>query len=179
MEELVGAAVEVVGRDDLVAHLGDVQQGERGRRLPGGHRQRAGAAFDRGDALLEHVGGRVHDPGVDVPELLQGEQVRRVLGVLEDVGGRLVDGTARAPVVGSGTWPACSASVLRFLDEMLIGFIYDNDLLRLSKAEAGHTVKRRQSRLGHFPGRFLHRWCKKKQTHRRLKEAAARGERRI
>src|ERR1035441_11124178 len=30
-------------------------------------------------------------------------------------------GTALAPVVGSGTWPACSASVLRFLDEMLIG----------------------------------------------------------
>ena len=94
MEELVGAAVEVVGRYDLVAHLRDVQQGQRGRRLPGRHGQRAGAAFDRGDALLEHVGGRVHDARVDVPELLEGKQVGRVVGVLEDERGGLVD---RAP----------------------------------------------------------------------------------
>ena len=91
MEELVGAAVKVVGRDDLVAHLRDVQQGQRGRRLPGRNAQRARAALDRGDALLEHVGGRVHDPRVDVAELLEGEQVRRVVGVFEDVGGRLVN----------------------------------------------------------------------------------------
>ncbi len=43
------------------------------------------AAFERRDALLEHVGRRVHDPGVDVPELLEPEQPRRVRGVVEDV----------------------------------------------------------------------------------------------
>ena len=84
MEELVGAAIKVIGRDDCVAHLRDVDQGQERRRLSGRYGQRAGAALDRGDALLEDVGGRVHDPGVDVPEFLQREQVGRVVGVFED-----------------------------------------------------------------------------------------------
>ena len=49
------------------------------------------AALERGDALLEDVGRRVHDPGVDVPELLEPEEPRRVRRVVEDVAGRGVD----------------------------------------------------------------------------------------
>ncbi len=90
MKKLVGAPVQVVGRHDLVAQLRDVQQRQRRRRLPGRDRQRAGAAFDRGDALLEHIGGRVHDPRVDVAELLERKQVGRVVRVFEDVGRGLV-----------------------------------------------------------------------------------------
>ena len=48
-------------------------------------------AFQRRDALLEDVGGRVHDAGVDVAELLQGEQPRGVVGVVEHVRRGLVD----------------------------------------------------------------------------------------
>ena len=48
-------------------------------------------ALERGDALLEHVVGRVHDAGVDVAELFQREQVRRMLCALKLVRGRLVD----------------------------------------------------------------------------------------
>jgi hypothetical protein len=33
--------------------------------------QRADAALERGDALLEDVGRRVHDPRVDVAEFLE------------------------------------------------------------------------------------------------------------
>ena len=51
----------------------------------------ADAALERGDALLEHARRGVHDPGVDVPELLEPEQARRVRGVVERVGGRGVD----------------------------------------------------------------------------------------
>ena len=47
--------------------------------------ERRDAALERGDALLEDVGRRVHDPGVDVPELLEPEQPRGVRGVVEDV----------------------------------------------------------------------------------------------
>jgi hypothetical protein len=36
-------------------------------------------------AAIEHGRGRVHDARVDVPEPLQREQVRCVLGVLEDL----------------------------------------------------------------------------------------------
>ena len=49
------------------------------------------SALESGDALLEHVGGRVHDPGVDVPELLQPEEASGVVGVVEDVAGSRVD----------------------------------------------------------------------------------------
>ena len=91
MEELVGAAVKVIGRYDLVAHLSDVEQPQCRRGLSRGHRQGAGAALDPGDALFEHIGGRVHDARVDVPELLERKQVGRVLSIFEHEGGRLVN----------------------------------------------------------------------------------------
>ena len=52
----------------------------------------ADAAFERGNALLENVGRRIHDARVDVAEFLQGEQARSVVGVVEDIRGGLVDG---------------------------------------------------------------------------------------
>ncbi len=58
---------------------------------PEAQAERRHAALERGDALLEHVRGRVHDPGVDVAELLQPEQARGVLGVVEHVGRGGVD----------------------------------------------------------------------------------------
>ena len=91
VEQLVGPAVEVVARHDLVAHLRDRQQGVGDRRLARGHAQRARAAFERGHPLLEDVRRRVHQPRVDVAEFLQREEIRRVLAVAEDVRRRLVD----------------------------------------------------------------------------------------
>ena len=58
---------------------------------PLAERQSRDAPFERGDALLEHVGGRIHDPGIDVAEFLEREQVGGVLGALELIGGGLVD----------------------------------------------------------------------------------------
>ena len=92
VEEIVGAAVERGGGDDLVAGRGQRGDGERLRRLARGRGQRRRAAFERRHALLKDVGGGVHDAGVDVAELLQREQAAGVVGVLEDVGGGLVDG---------------------------------------------------------------------------------------
>ena len=60
----------------------------------------AGPAFERRDALLDDRLGRVLDAVVDVAELGEGEQVLRVLGGVEDVRGRLVDGGR--PRVGHG-----------------------------------------------------------------------------
>src|SRR6185437_1155397 len=90
----VGAAVQVAGRDDVVAGLGQVddrvEDGAGARR----HAQTAQLVgpFHQGDALLQHVGGRVHQPGVDVAQLAEREQVGRVLGVLEDERAGPVDG---------------------------------------------------------------------------------------
>ena len=66
-------------------------QADRRRRLAGRHEQGREAALERRDPLLHGILRRVHDPGVDVPELLEREQVCRVGGVVEDVGRGLVD----------------------------------------------------------------------------------------
>ena len=90
-EQVVGAAVERRRRDDVVAGAGEVEDRQRLGRLAAGEAEGRDAALERGDALLEDVGRRVHDPGVDVPEFLEPEQPRRVRGVVEDVAGRGVD----------------------------------------------------------------------------------------
>ena len=71
------------------------------------------AAFERGDALLEDVGRRVHDAGVDVAELLKPEEAGGVVGVVEDVRRGLVDRHGARLGGGSAFWPAWTARVAR------------------------------------------------------------------
>ena len=80
-----GAAVEIVRRHDLVARAGDVRDGEVDRRRAAGERLRRRAAFKGGDPLGEDVVRGVHQPGIDVAEFAQGEEVGAVLGVAEVV----------------------------------------------------------------------------------------------
>ena len=54
-EERVGAAVELRHRDDVVAGLGDGQDGVVDGRRAGRQRQAGDAALERRHALLEHV----------------------------------------------------------------------------------------------------------------------------
>lgn len=85
------AAIEIGRGDDVVAGPGDVGERDEGRRLPRGERQRRGAAFERGEPFLEDVLGRVLDAGIDLSDLLQGEEAGSVGGVLELERGVLVD----------------------------------------------------------------------------------------
>ena len=85
------AAIELARGDDLVARLHQRVQRDQLRRMARGHGQRRRAAFQRRDALLQHVAGRVHDARIDVAEGLQAEQRRGMVGVVEDVGRGLVD----------------------------------------------------------------------------------------
>ena len=91
MEEIVGAAVERSGGNDLVAGAGQSGDDESLGSLSGGGCQAGGSAFEGGNALLKDVGGGVHDAGVDVAELLESEETGRVIGIVKDVGGGLVD----------------------------------------------------------------------------------------
>jgi hypothetical protein len=71
IELRVRAAVERAGGHNLIAGLQQRSQRDQLGGLAAGHRQRADATFERGDPLLEHGGGRVHDSGVDIAEALQ------------------------------------------------------------------------------------------------------------
>ena len=90
-QQVVGAAVDGAGGDDVVAGLGDVAQrvfdGGRAR----GDGERRGAAFERGDALFEHLLRRVGQPPVDVARIGEREPGRGLVKVAEHVAGRGVD----------------------------------------------------------------------------------------
>ena len=90
-EQVVGTAVELRLGDDVVAGAAHVEHRVGHGRLAGRQGTRGNAALKLGDALLQHIPGGVHDAGVDVARLRQGEQVGRVLGVVEDERRRLVD----------------------------------------------------------------------------------------
>ena len=101
-EEVVGAAVELRGRDDVVARLGEGEEGIGDRGHPRGHRERPHSPLHLRHALLEHRGGGIHDARVDVARDLEIEEVGPVLGVVEGVGGGLVDGHGHGPGGGLG-----------------------------------------------------------------------------
>jgi hypothetical protein len=71
VEHRVRSAVEVVGRDDLVAGLGDVDDRVVDGRRPGREGEGRGAALESRQALLEDIVGGVHQARVDVPQLLE------------------------------------------------------------------------------------------------------------
>ena len=76
IELVVGPAVQGAGRDDVIAGGAQGQDGLDLRRVTRTGRQRAHAAFQVGKALFEHIGGGVHQPGIDVAGFLQREKSR-------------------------------------------------------------------------------------------------------
>ena len=92
IELRVRAAVERAGRYHFVARSQQAGDRQELRRLSTRRRQARDAAFERRNALLEDIGGRIHDAGVNVAELLQTEQRRGMVGVFKSKGSALVDG---------------------------------------------------------------------------------------
>ena len=82
-EKRVGPAVQQRDRHDVVALLGDVQHRVVDGRAAGAEPEPGNPAFQRRAALLQHVGRRVHDPGVNISGHRQIEQVRAMLSVVE------------------------------------------------------------------------------------------------
>ncbi len=90
-QQVEGAAVHVLGCDDVVAGLGDVAHRVFHRGRAGGDGQAGGAAFESGDAVFEHGLGGVGQTAVDVARVGQSEACLGVVEVVEDVAGGLVD----------------------------------------------------------------------------------------
>ena len=91
VEEVVGAAVELGDGDDVVTGAGEIEDGVGDGGLAGGVGERGGAAFQGGDALLKHIRRGIHDTGVDVAQFLERKKIGGVVGVAENVAGRLVE----------------------------------------------------------------------------------------
>ena len=85
------AAIELACGDELVARFEQRMEHQHLRRVARGDGEPRRAAFERGDALLQHRLGGVGDAGIDVAEGLEIEQSRGVLDVVEDIGRRLID----------------------------------------------------------------------------------------
>jgi hypothetical protein len=91
-EQIVGPAIQCLRGDQVVPRAGQVQNAEGRRGLAAGQCQRGNAVLELGDSLLEHVVGRIHDAGVDVAEYPEPEEIGGMLGVVEDVARRGVNG---------------------------------------------------------------------------------------
>ena len=85
------AAVELAAGDELISRLQKGVERQELRGVTRGHRQRRRPAFERGDARLQHGLRRIGDARIDVTERLQPEQSRGVIGIIEDVGGCLIN----------------------------------------------------------------------------------------
>ncbi len=70
-EQVVGAAIQTAAGDDVVARLGQGLNRRGDGSHARSHRQRRHAAFERCDALFQHVVGRIHHTGVDIARDLQ------------------------------------------------------------------------------------------------------------
>ena len=93
VRELRGrAAIEVRRRHDVVARLEHRREGGVLRRHAARGGNGARAVFERGDALLENRRRGVVEARVDVAVLLELEQLRGVVGVLENVRRGLING---------------------------------------------------------------------------------------
>ena len=97
--------------------------------------ERRRSAFQRRQPLFENVGRRIADPRVDIAQFLQREEIGRVFGVAELVGGRLIDRRARPqPVAGSARQPAWRTMVSGCVG--LIGHLASWEAVRASSCAA-------------------------------------------
>ncbi len=92
VEEIVAAAIERGRGDDMPALAHERGDAEMERRLAACRGDGADAAFECRDALLEHGDRRIRDAAVDMAGALEVEERGRLVDILEDEGGGLVDG---------------------------------------------------------------------------------------
>lgn len=97
MEELVGAAVEVVGGNNFVSHLRDGKQGKRRRGRTGCQSQCSCASLQSRHALFENIRRRIHDARVNISKFPQRKKIGGVLGAFEHVGSCLINRNSAGP----------------------------------------------------------------------------------
>ncbi len=92
VEQVIGSSVEIIGGNDILPALRDIEDRIADCRLTGGNRQRTDTAVQLRHPLFQHIGCGVHDPRIDVSRLFQGKEACRMVRVPEAVGTGLVNG---------------------------------------------------------------------------------------
>ena len=90
-QKVDGAAIERARRHDVVAGVQERRDGQMQRGHAARGADRADAAFQCREPLLQYARGRIGDARIDVAGALQIEQRGRVIGILKHVGRGLVD----------------------------------------------------------------------------------------
>ena len=108
-EQVPCPAIQVRRRNNIVTGAGDVLQRHGRRGLTGGHGKCCCAAFQGRNALFQHIGCRVHDAGINIAKLRQGEQVRGMFRVIELIAGGLMNrnGNRAGGWIGAPTCVQC------------------------------------------------------------------------
>ena len=91
-KKIVSAAIKRAGGDDIVARAGNCLDGISNRRHAARDHERANAALNRGEALLQNGGGRVHDAGVNIAGDIEIKKIGAVLRIIEGIAGGLING---------------------------------------------------------------------------------------
>ena len=86
-KEIIGAAIQLAGADDIVARFGDALNGISNGRHAGRYAKRSDTAFHCRDALFQHVSRWIHNARVDITRDLQVKQVGTVLRIIKGEGG--------------------------------------------------------------------------------------------
>ena len=90
-KQIIRAAIEFGDTDNIVADAGQGLDRIGDRRHARCHRQPGNSALQSRHTLLQHIIGRVHDTGVDIPGDFQIKQIRAMLCVIKGIGGGLID----------------------------------------------------------------------------------------
>ena len=101
-KQVPGATIKSGGGNDVVAGPRQVLDGIGRGCLSRCHGQGPNPALQGRNPLFQHIGGRVHQPGIDIPQFLQGEQRGSMAGVMELIGSGLVDRHGHRPRRGVG-----------------------------------------------------------------------------
>ena len=102
MQEIVRAAVERTGGDDVRAGAGDRREAEVQRCLATRGGDAGDPAFERRDSFLQHRVGRIGDARIHMACALHVEQRRGVIGIAEDEGSGEIDRRGARPGVRVG-----------------------------------------------------------------------------
>ena len=100
LQQIVTTAVDGLLGYDVVAGLSQCLDGVGDGSCTGSSSQSSHAAFQSGNALLEHILGGVGQTAIDVAGVGQTKAVSGVLAVAEDIGSGLVD--RHSTGIGSG-----------------------------------------------------------------------------